>query len=170
MRHIRPQKSGSGAAAFAFEITQREVEWLLAILKFYPQLDSDYHRITQGAAGEINAGQQLLEEAMAQQRREHKRKLEKFLATARPFPAEGPDRFRLTLGAGQMEWLLQVLNDVRVGCWVKLGRPDLEPMSRKKLTAEEARAVSALELAGFFQMILLGACEGQAPPEPFRKE
>jgi hypothetical protein len=30
--------------------------------------------------------------------------------------------------------------------------------------------VSALELAGFFQMILLGACEGPAPPEPFRKE
>ena len=59
-----------------------------------------------------------------------------------------------------MEWLLQVINDVRVGCWVKLGRPELEPVRRKKLTADEARTMSALELSGFFQMVLLGAYDG----------
>jgi hypothetical protein len=56
-----------------------------------------------------------------------------------------------------MEWLLQILNDVRVGCWVKIGRPELEPLRKTQLTADESRALSALELSGFFQMILLGA-------------
>ena len=163
MKFIRSQKSGHGAAAFAFQINQQEVNWLLAILKFYPQLDSGYHRITQGAAAEIKAEQQLLEEAMAQQRRDHKRKLEKFFTTPGRFRLEAPDQFRFTLTAEQMEWLLQVINDVRVGCWVKLGRPELEPARRRKLTAEEARLMSALDLSGFFQMVLLGAYEG---PEP----
>jgi hypothetical protein len=163
MKFIHSQKSGNEAAASVFQISKQEVEWLLGVLKFYPQLDSDYHHITQGAAQEIKAEQQLLEEAMAQRRSEHKRKLEKFFATPGRFRLEAMDQYRFTLTAEQMEWLLQILNDVRVGCWVKLGRPELEPAPPEKLTAEEARTLSALEMSGFFQMVLLGAYEG---PEP----
>ena len=163
MKFVRSQKSGTDAAAFVFDISKHEVEWLLAVLRFFPQLESDYHQITQGAAQEIKAEQQLLEEAMGQRRSEHKRKLEKFFATPGRFRLEAVDQFRFTLTAEQMEWLLQILNDVRVGCWVKLGRPELEPAPPEKLTADEARALSALEMSGFFQMVLLGAYEG---PEP----
>ena len=163
MKFIRSQKSGVDAAAFVFQVSKQEVEWLLGVLKYYPQLDSGYHHITQGAAEEIKAEQQLLEEAMAQRRREHKRKLEKFFATPGRFRLEAPDQFRFSLSPEQMEWLLQILNDVRVGCWVKLGRPELEPAPPGKLNADEARTLSALELSGFFQMILLGAYDG---PEP----
>jgi hypothetical protein len=163
MKYIRSQKSGGDPVAFVFEISKQEVEWLLAVLKFYPQLDSDYHQITQGVAAEIVAGQQLLEEAMAQRRGEHKRKLDKFLATPGRFRLEAPDQFRFLLATEQMDWMLQILNDVRVGCWVKLGRPELEPVCAKKLNVEEARTMAILELSGFFQMVLLGACEG---PEP----
>jgi len=161
MKFIPSQNTGpDAAAAFVFQISKLEVEWLLGVLRFYPQLDSGYHRITQGAAAEIKAGQELLEEAMGQKRREHKLRLEKFFATPGRFRLEAPDLFRFTLTPEQMEWLLQVLNDVRVGCWVKLGRPELEPSPPKKLTADEARTMSALEMSGFFQMILLGAYEG----------
>ena len=163
MKFIRSQKRGDEASSFVFEVNKQEVEWLLGVLKFYPQLGSGYHQITQGDADEIQAEQQLLEEAMGQRRREHKRKLEKFFATPGRFRLEAPDQFRFTLTAEQMEWLLQVLNDVRVGCWVKLGRPELEPAPPGKLNAEEARTLSALELSGFFQMVLLGAYDG---PEP----
>jgi len=163
MKFIRSQKSGNGPAAFVFQISKQELEWLLGILKFYPQLDSAYHQITQGGAEEIKAEQQLLEEAMAQRRCDHMGKLEKFFATPGRFRLEAPDQFRFTLNAEQMEWLLQVLNDVRVGCWVKLGRPELEPVPPGKLTAAEARVLSALELSGFFQMVLLGAYDGPGP-------
>jgi len=163
MKFVRNQKSGAGAGAFVFQVSKQEVEWLLGVLKFYPQLDSGYHRITQGGAGEIKAEQQLLEEAMAQRRREHKSKLEKFLATPGRFRLEAPDLFHFSLTPEQMEWLLQVLDDVRVGCWVKLGRPELEPVCTRKLNVEEARMMAILELSGFFQMVLLGACDGTAP-------
>jgi len=87
----------------------------------------------------------------------------KFLATPGRFRLEGPDLFHFSLTPEQTEWLLQILDDVRVGCWVKLGRPELEPAPPKNLTEEEARTMSALELSGFFQTILLGAYDG---PEP----
>ncbi len=163
MKFIRSQKSGNGPGAFVFQISKQEVEWLLGVLKFYPQLDSTYHHITEGAAAEIKAEQKWLEEAMAQRRCEHTGKLEKFFSSPGRFRLESPDQFQFTLTGEQMEWLLQVLNDVRVGCWVKLGRPELEPVPPRQLSAEDARTMSALELSGFFQMVLLGAYEGPGP-------
>ena len=74
-------KSGNGPGAFVFQISKQEVEWLLGVLKFYPQLDSTYHHITEGAAAEIKAEQKWLEEAMAQRRCEHTGKLEKFFSS-----------------------------------------------------------------------------------------
>ena len=165
---MRPQKGGHGVAAFAFQMNRQEMDWLLATLKLYPLLDSTYHHITDGPAAEIQAEQQLLEEAMAQQRADHRRKLDKFLATPGRFRLDAPDQYRFNLTAEQMEWLLQILNDVRVGCWVKLGRPELETARRRELTGLDARHMAALEASGFFQMILLQAAkspgEGVSPP------
>jgi hypothetical protein len=139
------------------------VEWLLAVLKYYPQVTSEYHQITQGAAEEIKGEQQLLQDAMSQRRAGHKRKLDKFLATPGRFHLEGPDLFHFSLTPDQLEWFLQVLDDVRVGSWVKLGCPDLEPSPPKKLALHEARLLEALELSGFFQTILLAAYDEAAP-------
>jgi len=61
-----------------------------------------------------------------------------------------------------MEWMLQLLNDVRVGCWVKLGRPELEGVPKRHLTGQAARDMTALELSGYFQMVLLEAFKGPA--------
>ena len=163
MKFVGSSKNGIGPASYVFQISKQEVEWLLGVLKFYPQLDSTYHHITEGAAEEIKAEQKWLEEAMGQRRAEHLGKLEKFFSSPGRFRLESPDQFRFTLTSEQMEWLLQVLNDVRVGCWVKLGRPELEPVCPKKLNVEEARMMAILELSGFFQMVLLGARDGPGP-------
>jgi hypothetical protein len=162
MKYIRPQKGGHGVAAFVFQLNRQELDWLLATLKLYPLLDSSYHKITDTDAAEIKAEQTLLEDAMSQQRAESRRKLDKFLATPGRFRLEAPDQYRFNLTAEQMEWFLQVLNDVRVGCWVKLGRPELEPARRRELTGQDARHMAALEASGFFQMVLLQAGK---PPE-----
>ena len=88
MKYIRPQKGGHGVPAFVFQISRQEMEWLLGILKFYPHAGFRvYHQITQGAAEEIKAEQELLEDAMAQQRLDHKRKLEQFFRHAGTFSA-----------------------------------------------------------------------------------
>ena len=131
MKFLRTQKGGHGVAAFAFQMSREELDWLLATLRLYPMLPGDYHQITISNAEELKAGQSLLEEAMAQQRADHKQKLDRFLASPGRFRVEGPDLYRFNVTGDQLEWLLQILNDVRVGCWVKLGKPELEAARRR---------------------------------------
>jgi hypothetical protein len=70
---------------------------------------------------------------------------------------EAGDELYLNLSGEQLEWLLQVLNDIRVGSWVQLGSPDTDTVRRGGLTPEEARAVAAMDMSAYFQSGLLEA-------------
>jgi len=62
----------------------------------------------------------------------------------------------------QIEWLLQVLNDVRVGSWLMLGEP--EPGDEPAVTKANAKYLLALELCGVFESVLLtGLGVGESP-------
>ena len=160
MKLVRVQKSAHGARSFVFQLSKNEVDWLVAILHFFPQRESPSYKITKGGTKDLTTAQTLLDDALSQQRAEQERKLNKFLGSPDRFRPEGQDQFRLVLTAEQMEWMLQILNEVRVGCWMKLGSPELEKRPDRDLSPEEGRLMAALELSGFFQMVLLGACDG----------
>ena len=83
--------------------------------------------------------QTLLNEALADQRLAHKQRLITWLAE--------PDRFRktkrgfrMTLARDDSEWLLQVLNDIRVGHWLLLGSPDSAVTGPPTLELEMVRS------------------------------
>ena len=102
-----------------------------------------------------DSSQRLLEESLAEQRAENKRQIQAFLTDERRFePAETGWRF--SLSAAELEWLLQVLNDVRVGSWIQLGSPD-EKLETKLLNDKTAPHFWAMEMAGHFQMGMLAA-------------
>ena len=63
------------------------------------------------------------------------------------------------------QWLLQVLNDVRVGSWIALGSPD--PEQGKKIVFNEKILphFRAMELAGAFETVFLDALSGRTPVE-----
>ena len=71
----------------------------------------------------------------------------------------------LTLSGPEIEWLLQVLNDVRVGSWIALGSPD--PEQGKKIVFNEKilPRFRMMELAGAFEMVFLDALSGRTPVE-----
>ena len=63
----------------------------------------------------------------------------------------------MRLTTEQMDWLLRVLNEVRVGLWVRLGRPEeLAPL----VESGEIDSVVAMEICAFFQSRLLEALGG----------
>jgi hypothetical protein len=62
-----------------------------------------------------------------------------------------------------MEWLLQVLNDVRVGSWLLLGSPDGPAETLAKLSHETASHFWSMEVAGQFQMVLINAMNRRIP-------
>ena len=142
---------------FLFHISKREKGLLFEVLKLYPLIPIAHHRVSQTAATPpLLESQKLLEGALADRTRENKRQLLAMLnQEARLQETEGPHR--LTLSAPQMEWLLQVLNDIRVGSWLILGEPDEKKGKPIELTDENARYYAAMEFCGLFQMTLLDA-------------
>ena len=137
------------------QLPAREKELLWQLLRLYPRIPSSYQRLTR-AANSDEASQRLLDEALAETRAENKRALHALLNDPQRLTQQ-EGTWRLKLSSGDLEWLLQVLNDIRVGSWVHLGSPET-PL--KVLNTETAPDVWAMEMAGSFQMRLLEILAG----------
>ena len=140
-----------------FHLGQREGSLLLQVLKRYPRVPSAHQPLSKsGLVPNQRENQRLLDEALAEQRADCKKQLQALLADPRRFHKVDAG-FRLSLSPADAEWLLQVLNDIRVGSWVNLGSPD---GSLEGLNARTAADFWAMEMAGAFQSLLLEALEG----------
>ena len=139
-----------------FDLGQREEQMLLRLLKLYPCVPPAHHVL--GKACQLpdsEANQQLLDEALAEQRAQNKKQLQALLAD--PNRLEHTESgARLSLSPAEAEWFMQVLNDIRVGSWILLGSPDGKPL---ELTPAKAPHFVAMERAGYFQMQLLEGLE-----------
>jgi hypothetical protein len=87
----------------------------------YPLVPAAHQRLSKSE--ERPECQQLLDEALAAQRQENKKFVETFLQSGTKAPGDEAG-WRFLLPVAQMEWLLQVLNDVRVGSWLIMGSPN----------------------------------------------
>lgn len=103
----------------------REKVLLQNILETYPLIPTSYHRLSKKTeAPETNDGQALLVEALAAQKQESKRVFQG-LWTRRLREQMSPHGYVLTLNATEAECLLQIVNEIRVGSWIKVGSPGL---------------------------------------------
>lgn len=144
---------------FVFEVGKRETRLLQDTLKLYPLIPASHPQVTRSSEGDqIESSQRLLEEALAEQRAGNRKQLDAMLSEEgrfKPFKTG----FRLTLNPQQVEWLLQVLNDVRVGCWLRLGQPDEKKGKNINLTPDNARYLVFMEACAYFESVLLSALE-----------
>jgi len=139
-----------------FHLGLREQRSLLQILKLYPCVPSAHHVLSKSdRLPNREENQRLLDEALAEQRAQNKNQLQALLADPRRFERTETG-VRLSLSPSEAEWVLQVLNDIRVGSWVLLGSPDNKPA---ELNAATAPHFLAMEMAGYFQMQLLEALQ-----------
>jgi len=144
---------------FVFHVGKREKRLLFDVLKIYPLVPGAHHRVSKTAGTkQFEENQKLLEDALAERKQENRRQLLALLKGEERF-RETEGGYRLTLGAAQMEWLLQVLNDIRVGSWLILGEPDEKQGKSIQVNAENLRHYAAMEFCGLFQMTLLNAFE-----------
>lgn len=149
----------SDGKQFVFHIDKREKRLLVDLVSLYPLIPPAHHRISRSVGNRKTDQQQLLEEALAEHRRESKKQVETLLNEPNRFQ-QVRSGFRFTVTAEQIESLLQVLNDVRVGSWLILGEPDEKKGKNLDLTEQNARYLWAMELAGFFESIFLYALNG----------
>ncbi|HEY2082161.1 MAG TPA: hypothetical protein VGI88_05205 [Verrucomicrobiae bacterium] len=140
---------------YVFRLGKGERELLAIALSLYPAIPAAHQVISKSQAIANKTNQHLLDEALAEQRRENKKRVAAFLADAKRFH-ETETSTRVTLTGAEIEWLLQVLNDVHVGSWILLGSPD-ESSSELIPTDKNVQFIDAMELARWFQSDLLRA-------------
>jgi hypothetical protein len=143
-------------ASVVFLIGKRERQMLLKLLERYPVLTTAHHHATHGSADHLEETEQLLREALGEQQKQIKQLLRQMLAEPERF-VENDLGFKFTVKPGELEWLLQVLNDVRIGSWVQLGAPTPENQVQPPLNEENVQLAWAIEIAGLFESALLEA-------------
>jgi hypothetical protein len=144
----------STKAKLVFELGQREEQMLLRLLKLYPCVPPAHHVLSKaGRLPGSAANQQLLDEALAEQRAQNKKHLQALVADPRRLEHTEAGA-RLSLSPAEAEWLMQVLNDIRVGSWIGLGSPE---HLLTELSPEKAPHFLAMERAGYFETQLLEA-------------
>ncbi|HEX4646577.1 MAG TPA: hypothetical protein VH598_13320 [Verrucomicrobiae bacterium] len=151
MKFIKAEKG-----RFSFQVSNREKHLLLDVLNLYPLIPASYQRLSR--SDEKPEDRELLEEALAAQRSKNKKQLQALLKAKSRFR---PDQngWRFSLKPEQMNWLLQVLNDIRVGSWLQLGSPDGPEKIPEALGNKTAGYFWAMEVCGQVQMALLAALD-----------
>ncbi len=141
---------------FTLLLGGRERQLLFELLKRYPCIPPAHHH-RHRSTRIPEASHRLLDDSLAQQRAANKKQLQQWMSDDSRF-AQTETGCRVILSGAELEWLMQVLNDIRVGCWILLGAPEekLEAAFFNKKTAPD---FLAMEMAGHFQMQLLEALE-----------
>lgn len=144
-----------------FALSQRERALLTEVLRQYPLVPVSHHKLTRAAGSKVSTDDQaLLEDAMSAQKVAQKGRVGEWLGHQARFAPQGPG-FRVTISRADAEWLLQVLNDVRVGSWLALRCPDPDDGKVPSVDESTARFAFLMELSGHFECVLLEALHGE---------
>ena len=156
---------GHDGGRFSLEFATEEKALLLNVLSLYPLVPESYHKLTRDKKlPMLEENQQLLGDALEVQREQNKNEILTFISVPRRF-TESEGVSQVSLARADLEWLLQVVNDVRVGCWIAMGSPDYETKKQGRMEKESLQHMMFMELAGAFQMFFLGIVNGDVPPE-----
>lgn len=143
----------------SFLIGKREREMLFSLLQRYPvMLGAHFKTRNPPKTDQARKNQDLLEEALAEQQKENRKQLEQMLAENGRF-VENDLGYTFRLSHSEIEWLLQVLNDIKVGSWVQLGEPDFRTTPTPPLNEQTILLAWAVEVAERFQRALLEATQ-----------
>ena len=147
---------------FTFGLGPEEQEAFVTLLRFYPVAVGGRGAISKALNTEtIAEAQKMLDEAVAEQIAESKKLVEAFVADPKRFKLQEDETYRMFLKEDEVEWLLQVLNNIRVGSWMELGSP--EPGGELTLPPKEdsGRMVWSIYASDIFLGSLLYALEKQ---------
>lgn len=143
---------------FLFHIGAKEKQVLFTVLGLYPAIPPAHQRLSK--AQDRPNDQALLDAALAEQRAQNKKQVMAMMASQSHFQ-KTENGWRFSVATEQVEWLLQVLNDVRVGSWLALGSPDGPQAILAALNDQNAPHFWAMEMSGHFQGELLAALRGK---------
>ena len=142
-----------------FELSEVEDVFIRLTLSAYPIAKEGWPQgspVTKEAKPAPDAS--LLEDALKETKEEHRRRLESFFQK-QPMP-EGDKAVRLLrIPAEDVEWLLQVANEIRVGSWYALGCPTEREERKLEDNPDSAPHLIRFDFSGWLLTVLLDAVD-----------
>ena len=158
MRVIRHTKEET-----LIELSRHEGTLLRDLFSQYPIASLDRRQLTQTGDPERFAEEtELLREALTEHAQENQKRLQTWL------DAEGALSLKesacyLRVSHDEINWILQVLNDLRIGSWEQLGCPSQIHLSLDAIAPEEVLTYWSMELTGLLQTLLLAPPRDASP-------
>ena len=161
---MRLVSSDKEAGKFTFRFEQAEREWFRHTMSLYPVQEASLNRIENDPGAN-----ELLDKALAENRKQLREEADILLkAGTLEINSEFKEFWDLTLSATEIELLLQILNNVRVGLWLRLGKPDpsIEELLPTKPNEEQVRSHMVMHVCAAWQGTLMAAVDGTGEIEP----
>ena len=139
-----------------FALHQNEFDLLCHLMKKFPHTERAPVKISKTDRNPKSVErEELLNESLVEHRKELKRWAVNLIAGNKLKISK--KRHLLTLTAEDREILLQILNDIRIGCWRALGEPESLELQQFDCSVQELRYRNLMNLAGYFEHHLIGA-------------
>lgn len=107
-----------------FGVHSGERELFERTLERYPVIPGARAPLTrEGSEEDLAEAQEMLETLTREAKAENVRRVADFLRKPRQFEAKD-GVLRLNVARGELNWLLEIVNEIRVGVWSRLGEPD----------------------------------------------
>jgi hypothetical protein len=144
-----------------YELNQQEGDCLRSLLRQFPVTGNVHAKISKTDADPKSIEREkLLDESLIEHRKELKKQATNLIGAGKL--KHGDKGYLLTLNPDDREILLQILNDIRIGCWHVLGDPDeLEPETPPQ-NENEMVFYNLMNLAGYFEVAFLHAPGGDS--------
>ena len=111
-----------------------------------------------------------LREMQATHRQNLVKRAATWLETGSSSSTEDSSQKMLRLSGHDVEWMLQVFNDLRVSHWMLLGSPNEADLKGEKWTETQLPSVWSMGLCGMFQSIILQALNGSGEAGDFSED
>lgn len=138
------------------------------LLAFYPLGPEREPQLTKGGLEQGEGAQELLKESLREQQNDLSLWLRSHLEEGQALTRAGMG-WKLSLGYTDADRLLRILNELRVGSWIRLGCPEELREETAAQAPGEAPFFVIMTLAGQFEIFLIQALESgggsEVPPE-----
>ncbi len=145
----------SSADAIVIALSEAEGDLLKEIFADYPLVANDERELTRSAAHEdLEEDTELLRSSIAESNQISRRRLDDWLNNPQTF-LKKDEEWLLRFEKEQLDWMLQILNDLRIGSWQQLKCPSQDELSALPLSPDTFKPICTMEMAGALQAILL---------------
>ncbi len=144
---------------FIFELGFEEKDLLLEVIKLYPVLDPAYHKFSNSLDDEeASLSRNIFREDLLEHQGKNKKMVEEIFGESSPFKQDVL-YCRLELRPEQLECLLQVLNDIRVGTWRNLDSPDYDELEKLRREKQDVVPLVVMDVCEYFEYHFLDALD-----------